>query len=78
MKPLPLNPKILQGPMKPINPYKKSSTVVKPFNLTACPTKQVDRIRNIAKSLIIAIYLCFTCFRSYKPKISKHNNQPLE
>ncbi|KAK9722143.1 Targeting protein for Xklp2 (TPX2) domain [Popillia japonica] len=46
MKPLPLNPKILQGPMKPINPYKKSSTVVKPFNLTACPTKQVVQTKN--------------------------------
>ncbi|GJQ76930.1 hypothetical protein Trydic_g15128 [Trypoxylus dichotomus] len=46
MKPLPLNPKILQGPMKPMNIYKKPATVVKPFNLTECPTKKTEQIPN--------------------------------
>lgn len=34
MKALPLNPKVLQGRMKPQNVFKKPSTIVHPFRLT--------------------------------------------
>ncbi|KRT79960.1 hypothetical protein AMK59_8742, partial [Oryctes borbonicus] len=46
MKALPLNPKIFKGPMKPLNFFKKPSTVVKPFNLTEYPIKKPEQISN--------------------------------
>lgn len=53
MKALPLNPKVLQGRMKPQNVFKKPSTIVHPFRLTESHPIKTDQMpenhRNVSR-----------------------------